>query len=63
MTPTADARPVLIVVAGANGAGKTTLTREMLNHEWIEGCVYSTDHRWAEAMRALVPPEVSAETS
>ena len=40
MTPTADARPVLIVVAGPNGAGKTTLTREILNHEWIEGCVY-----------------------
>ena len=40
MTPTADAQPVLIVVAGPNGAGKTTLTREILNHEWIEGCVY-----------------------
>ena len=40
MTPTADAQPVLIIVAGPNGAGKTTLTREILNHEWIEGCVY-----------------------
>lgn len=40
MTSLADAQPVLIVVAGPNGAGKTTLTREILNHEWIEGCVY-----------------------
>ncbi len=40
MTLTADAQPVLIVVAGPNGDGKTTLTREFLNHEWIEGCVY-----------------------
>ena len=40
MTSTVDAQPVLIVVAGPNGAGKTTLTREILNHEWIEGCVY-----------------------
>ena len=40
MPSTADARPVLIVVAGPNGAGKTTLTWEFLNHAWIEGCVY-----------------------
>ena len=33
-------QPVLIVVAGPNGAGKTSLTREILRHQWIEGCVY-----------------------
>lgn len=44
MTPTADAQPALIVVAGPNGAGKTTLTREILYHEWIEGCVNTRKH-------------------
>jgi predicted ABC-type ATPase len=35
-----DARPVLIVVAGPNGSGKTSLTIDVLQHQWIEGCVY-----------------------
>jgi len=33
-------QPVLIAVAGPNGAGKTSLTREVLRHQWFEGCVY-----------------------
>ena len=33
-------QPVLIVIAGPNGAGKTSLTREILRHQWFEGCVY-----------------------
>ncbi len=33
-------RPVLIVVAGPNGAGKTSLTRNLLAHQWVEGCHY-----------------------
>ncbi|MCW5257565.1 zeta toxin family protein [Verminephrobacter aporrectodeae] len=33
-------RPTLIVVAGPNGSGKTSLTTEVLQHQWIEGCIY-----------------------
>lgn len=33
-------RPTLIVVAGPNGSGKTSLTTKVLQHEWIQGCLY-----------------------
>jgi len=33
-------RPSLIVVAGPNGSGKTSLTVKVLQHQWLEGCVY-----------------------
>ena len=33
-------RPTLIVVAGPNGSGKTSLTTKVLQHKWIEGCIY-----------------------
>ena len=36
----ADNRPVLVIVAGPNGSGKTTLTSEVLDHRWLDGCVY-----------------------
>jgi predicted ABC-type ATPase len=32
--------PRLIVIAGPNGAGKTSLTTQVLQHQWLEGCVY-----------------------
>ena len=32
--------PRLIVVAGPNGAGKTSITEQLLNHQWLAGCVY-----------------------
>jgi predicted ABC-type ATPase len=35
-----NSRPVLVVVAGPNGSGKTTLTTQVLEHRWLEGCVY-----------------------
>jgi predicted ABC-type ATPase len=34
------ATPKLIVIAGPNGSGKTSVTSQILEHEWIEGCVY-----------------------
>lgn len=38
--PDSAHQPVLIVIAGPNGAGKTSLTREILQHKWLEGCLY-----------------------
>jgi predicted ABC-type ATPase len=32
--------PTLIVIAGPNGSGKTSLTEKVLQHQWIDGCVY-----------------------
>lgn len=32
--------PKLIVIAGPNGSGKTSVTGKILEHEWIDGCVY-----------------------
>ncbi|MDR2001133.1 MAG: zeta toxin family protein [Zoogloeaceae bacterium] len=37
---TEQQRPTLIVVAGPNGSGKTSLTTKVLQHRWIEGCIY-----------------------
>ena len=33
-------KPVLIVIAGPNGSGKTSVTGKILEHEWVENCVY-----------------------
>lgn len=33
-------KPILIVIAGPNGSGKTSITNKILEHEWIENCVY-----------------------
>lgn len=33
-------RPTLIVIAGPNGSGKTSLTTKILDHRWLNGCVY-----------------------
>lgn len=35
-----DKKPILIVIAGPNGSGKTSITSKILEHEWIENCVY-----------------------
>ncbi len=42
--------PILIIVAGPNGAGKTSLTREILAHQWIEGCRYINPDNLAKDM-------------
>ncbi len=33
-------KPILIVIAGPNGSGKTSITSKILEHQWIENCVY-----------------------
>ena len=33
-------RPKLVIIAGPNGSGKTSVTGKILEHEWIEGCLY-----------------------
>jgi predicted ABC-type ATPase len=33
-------KPILIVIAGPNGSGKTSITSRILEHEWVEECVY-----------------------
>ncbi len=33
-------KPRLIIIAGPNGSGKTSVTGIVLQHEWIEGCIY-----------------------
>jgi predicted ABC-type ATPase len=33
-------KPMLIIIAGPNGSGKTSVTNKILQHQWIEGCVY-----------------------
>jgi predicted ABC-type ATPase len=33
-------KPILIVIAGPNGSGKTSITEKILEHEWVEECVY-----------------------
>jgi predicted ABC-type ATPase len=33
-------KPVLIVIAGPNGSGKTSITSKILQHEWVENCIY-----------------------
>lgn len=33
-------RPILIIIAGPNGSGKTSITHKILQHEWVENCIY-----------------------
>lgn len=33
-------KPVLIIIAGPNGFGKTSITSKILQHEWVESCLY-----------------------
>jgi predicted ABC-type ATPase len=33
-------KPKLIIIAGPNGTGKTSVTSKILEHRWIENCVY-----------------------
>ncbi|NCD12234.1 MAG: AAA family ATPase [Epsilonproteobacteria bacterium] len=33
-------KPVLIIIAGPNGSGKTSITSKILQHEWVESCLY-----------------------
>jgi predicted ABC-type ATPase len=33
-------KPKLIIIAGPNGTGKTSVTGKILEHEWIDGCLY-----------------------
>ena len=33
-------KPKLIIIAGPNGSGKTSVTGKILEHEWIEDCLY-----------------------
>lgn len=32
--------PKLIIIAGPNGSGKTSVTGKILEHQWIENCIY-----------------------
>jgi predicted ABC-type ATPase len=33
-------KPTLIVIAGPNGSGKTSITHRILQHDWLQDCVY-----------------------
>jgi predicted ABC-type ATPase len=33
-------KPTLIIIAGPNGSGKTSITHKILQHDWLEDCVY-----------------------
>jgi|ERR1035437_3221365 len=33
-------QPRLIIIAGPNGSGKTSVTGKILEHQWIENCIY-----------------------
>jgi predicted ABC-type ATPase len=33
-------KPILILIAGPNGSGKTSITNKILQHEWVENCLY-----------------------
>jgi predicted ABC-type ATPase len=33
-------KPTLIIIAGPNGSGKTSITHKVLQHQWLEDCVY-----------------------
>lgn len=33
-------KPKLLIIAGPNGSGKTSVTSKILQHDWVEGCVY-----------------------
>lgn len=33
-------KPKLVIIAGPNGSGKTSVTGKILEHQWIENCIY-----------------------
>ncbi|MFH1004138.1 MAG: zeta toxin family protein [Bacteroidota bacterium] len=33
-------KPKLIIIAGPNGSGKTSVTSKIIEHKWIENCIY-----------------------
>jgi predicted ABC-type ATPase len=33
-------KPTLIIIAGPNGSGKTSITHKVLQHQWLDNCVY-----------------------
>jgi predicted ABC-type ATPase len=33
-------KPTLIIIAGPNGSGKTSITHKVLQHKWLDNCVY-----------------------
>ena len=35
-----ELKPKLIIIAGPNGSGKTSVTHKILQHNWMEGCIY-----------------------
>ncbi len=35
-----ELKPKLLIIAGPNGSGKTSVTSKILQHDWVEGCVY-----------------------
>ena len=35
-----ELKPRLLIIAGPNGSGKTSVTSKILQHDWVEGCVY-----------------------
>ena len=35
-----ELKPKLLIIAGPNGSGKTSVTNKILQHDWVEGCVY-----------------------
>jgi predicted ABC-type ATPase len=43
-------KPTLIVIAGPNGSGKTSVTGQILNHRWVEECVYINPDNIAQEM-------------
>lgn len=33
-------KPKLVIIAGPNGSGKTSVTGKIMEHQWIENCIY-----------------------
>lgn len=41
-------KSILIIIAGPNGSGKTSITQQILDHQWIENCIYINPDNIAE---------------
>jgi len=35
-----ELKPKLLIIAGPNGSGKTSVTNKILQHDWVQGCLY-----------------------